>query len=62
MVKNFQKLNKKKIIFLVNDLDFVLSHRLELINSLKKLQNRGRDSYGILLLNKSDNFLFKNRA
>ena len=32
---------------------------LELINSLKKLQNRGRDSYGILLLNKSDNFLLK---
>lgn len=36
MVKNFQKLNKKKIIFLVNDLDFVLSHRLELINSLNE--------------------------
>ena len=32
---------------------------LELINSLKKLQNRGRDSYGILLLNNSDNFLYK---
>ncbi len=32
---------------------------LELINSLKKLQNRGRDSYGILLLNNNDNFLYK---
>ena len=32
---------------------------LELVNSLKKLQNRGRDSYGVLLLNKDDSFLVK---
>jgi amidophosphoribosyltransferase len=32
---------------------------LELINSLKKLQNRGRDSYGVLLLNKDNTFLLK---
>ena len=34
---------------------------LELLKSLKKLQNRGRDSYGILLLNNCDNIIIKQK-